>query len=294
MRLENTWEISIMCNRYMNILMMSFHSMTHEHPTVLQPTKKTWTEVWRQSNWSLKAAGDGNSKLLTWLFVLHWWFNIKRSDYFTRSQGVSAVSNFGIFLCLLIQLDFFSGFEAPDHSQQRLELPEKCKDAKAELPLHPPWTARSSVGYMAKPTELNDERIPEPLEFRRNSSLDIGKTNASLSTSIKVLNPSGEWWAFGHLDANHTRQFQTVQLATWNYFNASAWIAGRWKLLETKDKIAKQKFWIKFPVFFPSFYKTLPKVPNRTVSSHEQNVVSNLRALKGAVERWNPKPIPKI
>ena len=62
-----------------------------------------------------------------WLFVLHWWFNIKRSDYFTRSQGVSDVSDFSILLCLLIQLDFFSGFEAPDHSQQHVELPEKSR-----------------------------------------------------------------------------------------------------------------------------------------------------------------------
>ena len=45
--------------------------------------------------------------LFAWLLVLHWWFKIKKSHYFTRSQGVSDGSNFGIFLCLLIQLDFF-------------------------------------------------------------------------------------------------------------------------------------------------------------------------------------------
>ena len=45
--------------------------------------------------------------LFAWLFVLHSWFKIKRSDYLTRSQGVSDVSDFSILLCLLIQLDFF-------------------------------------------------------------------------------------------------------------------------------------------------------------------------------------------
>ena len=34
----------------------------------------------------------------------------EKSHYFTRSQGVSGGSNFGIFVCLLIHPDFFSRF----------------------------------------------------------------------------------------------------------------------------------------------------------------------------------------
>lgn len=48
--------------------------------------------------------------LFAWLFVVHWWFKIKKSHYFTRSQDVSDV-------CSYIWTSSLG--EAPDHSQQR-------------------------------------------------------------------------------------------------------------------------------------------------------------------------------
>ena len=130
MRLENKWDILIMCSAitiwtcwwclfilwHMNIL------RSYSLPKKLEP--RVWSG---QIDRSRRLKLESLVLLFAWLFVLHWWSNIKRSDYLTRSQDVSDVSNFGIFLRLLIQLDFFSGFEAPDHSQRHIELPEKSR-----------------------------------------------------------------------------------------------------------------------------------------------------------------------
>lgn len=233
----------------MNILMMSFHSMTHEHPTVLQPTKKTWTEVWRQSNWSLKVAGDGNSKLLTWLFVLHWWFNIKRSDYLTRSQGISDVSDFSILLCLLKHLDFFRGWVSSNIIHFSTRARPLCplmqlrlgplatahraawekQDAEAEL--HP----EQSKGSMGSKVQCwlsgqfhRAQHLKGSFRFRSTWiqkkfitwSTPKWPNKCIQATSIKVLNLSEEWCCSSSWQKTYW-SVSTVPLVTLNCFNAS-------------------------------------------------------------------------